>query len=196
LSAQRTKRDCRIVAVRVEAQTRTSARSVIRIIRIECTGPCAHTHAMKTCTVPTQFGDLILVEDDHHIVALNWGRAPSEDSTDVLEEARRQLLAYDVGTLTEFDLPLQVRGSDFQRAVCDAMFTIPFGDTCTYGDIAKLLGAPAQAVGGACGGNPIPVIIPCHRVMGAKGLTGFSGAGGVETKVALLRHEGAGGFLI
>lgn len=151
---------------------------------------------MKTCTVPTQFGDLILVEEDHHITALNWGRALAEDSTDVLEEARWQLLAYDAGTLEQFDLPLRVKGSDFQRDVCAAMSAIPFGDTCTYGDIAKLLGVPAQAVGGACGRNPIPIIIPCHRVMGAKGLTGFSGAGGVETKVALLRHEGAGGFLI
>ncbi|MGJ8597684.1 methylated-DNA--[protein]-cysteine S-methyltransferase [Sulfitobacter sp.] len=151
---------------------------------------------MKTCTVPTQFGDLILVEEDHHITALNWGRALSEDSTDVLDEARRQLLAYDAGTLERFALPMRVHGSDFQRDVCAAMSAIPFGDTCTYGDIAKQLGVPAQAVGQACGGNPIPIIIPCHRVMGAKGLTGFSGAGGVETKVALLRHEKAGGFLI
>ncbi len=151
---------------------------------------------MKTCTVPTQFGDLILVEEDHYITALNWGRAVAEDGTEVLNEARRQLLAYDAGALEQFDLPMRVKGSDFQRDVCAAMSAIPFGDTCTYGDIAKLLGVPAQAVGQACGGNPIPIIIPCHRVMGAKGLTGFSGAGGVETKVALLRHEGAGGFLI
>ncbi|MGR3474550.1 MAG: methylated-DNA--[protein]-cysteine S-methyltransferase, partial [Sulfitobacter sp.] len=94
------------------------------------------------------------------------------------------------------DLPLRVMGSDFQRAVCTAILAIPFGHTRTYGEIARDLGVPAQAVGGACGGNPIPVIIPCHRVMGAKGLTGFSGAGGVETKVALLRHEGAAGLLI
>lgn len=151
---------------------------------------------MFTCTVPTQFGDLILVEENQHITALNWGRAASEDSSEVLNEARQQVLAYDAGTLERFDLPLRVNGSVFQRDVCAAMSAIPFGDTCTYGDIAKLLGVPAQAVGGACGGNPIPIIIPCHRVMGAKGLTGFSGAGGVETKVALLRHERAGEFLI
>lgn len=151
---------------------------------------------MKTCTVPTQFGDLILVEEDHHIIALNWGRALVEDSTEVLQEARQQLLAYDAGEIGQFDLPMRIKGSDFQRAVCAAMSAIPYGETCTYGDIAKQLGVPAQAVGQACGGNPIPIIIPCHRVMGAKGLTGFSGAGGVETKVALLRHEGAGGFLI
>ena len=77
------------------------------------------------------------------------------------------------------------------------MLEIPFGETRTYGDIARALGQSAQAVGAACGGNPIPILIPCHRVMGAGGkLTGFSGKGGVETKVALLRHEGAGAFLI
>lgn len=151
---------------------------------------------MPQCSIATQFGDLILTQTGDYITKLDWGRAQAEDSTDVLEEACRQMMAYDVGKLQVFDLPLRVEGSDFQRAVCDAMFAIPFGETCTYGDIAKQLGAPAQAVGGACGNNPIPIIIPCHRVMGAKGLTGFSGAGGVETKVALLRHEGAGGFLI
>ena len=103
---------------------------------------------------------------------------------------------YFAGQRRDFDLPLRVKGSDFQRAVCDAMSAIPYGDTATYGEIAALTGNSAQAVGNACGGNPIPVIIPCHRVMGAKGLTGFSGAGGVETKVALLRHEKAAGLLI
>lgn len=151
---------------------------------------------MKTCTVPTRFGTLVLVEQDRHITGLTWGCGTGEESTKLLEEARRQLVAYDAGRLETFDLPLRVNGSDFQRAVCAALLAIPYGQTCTYGDIAKALGVPAQAVGQACGGNPIPVIIPCHRVMGAKGLTGFSGAGGVETKVALLRHEGAGGFLI
>ncbi|MEP1765376.1 MAG: methylated-DNA--[protein]-cysteine S-methyltransferase [Sulfitobacter sp.] len=151
---------------------------------------------MNTCTVPTQFGDLTLFEEDGWVIKLDWGRAPREDVSDVLQQAHDQLRAYDARQLEVFDLPLRVVGSDFQRAVCAAMSAIPFGDTCTYGDIAKQLGVPAQAVGGACGGNPIPVIIPCHRVMGAKGLTGFSGAGGVETKVALLRHEKAGGFLI
>jgi len=89
-----------------------------------------------------------------------------------------------------------VSGSDFQRAVCDAMRAIPFGETRTYGEIARALGVPAQAVGQACGANPIPVIIPCHRVLGAASLGGFSGSGGIETKVALLRHEGAAGLLL
>lgn len=167
-----------------------------RKIRIEQAAGTSHGGAMKYCTVSTQFGDLVLTQDGDALVSLIWGRAGQEDSTPLLAEARKQVLAYDAGMRRDFDLPLQVNGSDFQRDVCDAMSAIPFGDTCTYGDIARALGVPAQAVGQACGSNPIPILIPCHRVMGAKGLTGFSGGSGIETKVALLRHEGAGGFLI
>jgi len=76
------------------------------------------------------------------------------------------------------------------------MLDIPFGERTTSGAIARRLGVPAQAVGQACGANPLPVIVPCHRVLGATGLGGFSAVGGVETKVFLLRHEGAAGLLI
>ena len=151
---------------------------------------------MKTRTVQTQFGALTLVEEEGAITALDWRVAAVQDRSDLLDAAAQQLSEYDAGTRQDFDLPLRVKGTDFQRAVCDAMSAIPFGYTRTYGEIARDLGAPAQSIGQACGGNPIPVIIPCHRVMGAKGLTGFSGRGGVETKVALLRHEGAAGLLI
>jgi methylated-DNA-[protein]-cysteine S-methyltransferase len=103
----------------------------------------------------------------------------------------------EAGEITRLDWGIAADDhTDFQRDVCAVMFAIPFGYTRTYGEIAKNLGVPAQAVGQACGGNPIPIIIPCHRVIGANGLTGFSGEGGVETKVALLRHEGAAGLLI
>ncbi|MCX7559001.1 methylated-DNA--[protein]-cysteine S-methyltransferase [Sulfitobacter sp. F26204] len=147
-------------------------------------------------TVPTPFGDLTLVEEDGAITALEWACVAHLDQSDLLDEAAAQLEAYACGKREVFDLPLRVAGSRFQQDVCDVMSVIPFGFTRTYGEIAKELGVPAQAVGQACGGNPIPVLIPCHRVMGAKGLTGFSGRGGVETKVALLRHEGAAGLLI
>lgn len=150
---------------------------------------------MPALTLPTQFGPLTVTEQVGAIVRVDWDGG-GRDETPLLREAARQLRAYDAGALTAFDLPLRVAGSAFQRAVCAQMSAIPFGQTVTYGDIAKALGKSAQAVGSACGGNPIPILIPCHRVMGAKGLTGFSGKGGVETKVALLRHEGAGGFLI
>ncbi|MEQ9694846.1 methylated-DNA--[protein]-cysteine S-methyltransferase [Shimia sp. SDUM112013] len=150
---------------------------------------------MSEITVQTPTGPVTIVEDAGTIVRLRWGQG-GMDHTPLLDKAVEQIRAYFEGTRERFDLPLRVAGSNFQRAVCNAMLDIPYGDTCTYGDIAKKLSVPPQAVGQACGHNPIPIIIPCHRVMGAKGLTGFSGAGGVETKVQLLRLEGAGGFLI
>jgi methylated-DNA-[protein]-cysteine S-methyltransferase len=151
---------------------------------------------MKQASLPTPFGDLTLTEEDGAITALGWGQVARQERSGLLDTALAQLSEYAHGKRQSFDLPLRVAGSDFQRAVCDAISAIPFGETRTYGEIARDLGVPAHAVGGACGGNPIPILIPCHRVMGAKGLTGFSGAGGVETKVALLRHEGAAGLLI
>lgn len=147
-------------------------------------------------SVETQFGVLSVFETEGAICRLRWGAVEDEPS-DLLRAACLQLAEYDAGQRLEFALPLRVDAPPFQQAVCAQMSAIPFGETVTYGDIATALGKPAQAIGSACGGNPIPIIIPCHRVMGAGGkLTGFSGAGGVETKVALLRHERAGGFLI
>ena len=152
---------------------------------------------MSIAVVDSPVGRLGIVDEDGKITRLRWNVDPVGALTPVLAEAQAQLRAYFNGTLTKFDLPTHVEGSDFQRAVCDAMSAIPFGETLTYGDIAKLTGNSAQAVGNACGANPIPIIIPCHRVMGAGGkLVGFSGAGGVETKVQLLRLEGAAGLLI
>ena len=152
---------------------------------------------MEERWMESPLGAMRIAAQDGAIVALDWGGVPQRSSDcAVLQDAEAQLADYFAGAREVFDLPLRVRGSAFQRAVCDAMRAIPFGYTRTYGEIANDLGVPAQAVGQACGGNPIPILIPCHRVMGAKGLTGFSGAGGVESKVWLLRHEGAGGFLI
>lgn len=168
----------------------------IRRKRIEAAVLSGQGGCMKRRSVQTQFGLLTLCEEAQAIVALDWGRVPHDDYSELLDEAAAQLEAYDKGTRETFDLPLKVTGSTFQQDVCTAMSAIPFGYTRTYGEIASDLGVPAQAVGQACGGNPVPIIIPCHRVMGAKGLTGFSGRGGVEMKVALLRHEGAASMLI
>ena len=152
---------------------------------------------MAMITVDTRFGRLGLEEQDGAIVRVVWDGVDDAPESPLLQEAAAQMRAYDAGRLQRFDLPLRVAGSAFQQAVCAQMSAIPFGETRTYGEIASALGQSAQSVGGACGGNPIPIIIPCHRVMGAGGrLTGFSGAGGVETKVALLVHEGAAGLLI
>ncbi len=146
-------------------------------------------------TVDTPTGPMTLTEKDGAIVRAEWESGATDD-TPLLREAAAQLMAYFDDPSQGFDLPLKVEASEFQQRVCDAMLAIPLGETRTYGDLSKDLGVPAQAIGQGCGGNPIPVIIPCHRVLGANGLGGFSGLGGVETKVWLLKHERAGGLLI
>lgn len=147
-------------------------------------------------TVASPFGQLGIVAQDDHITALHWNAAAEGDGTPLLAEARAQMQAYLDGRLTRFDLPLAPAGSPFEKQVYAAMLAIPHGETRTYGDLARDLGANPQAIGQACGSNPIPIIIPCHRVTASNGLGGFSGTGGVEQKVALLRHEGAYGLLI
>jgi len=142
----------------------------------------------------------VITEENGAIIRVEWGDLQGCDDTVLLRQAKSRIGDYFAGTREKFDLPLRVHGSDFQRAVCDAMLEIPFGETVAYGDIAKSLNVPAQTVGQACGGNPIPLLIPCHRVLGANGLGGFSGGGGgqngIEVKVKLLRHERAAGLLI
>lgn len=140
-------------------------------------------------------GPLTVIADDLGVVAVTWRRGRN-DASALLDLAEAELRAYFDGTLRQFTVPVHLRTTQFQRDVCAAMSAIPFGETRTYGDLAKALGVPAQAIGQGCGGNPVPIIIPCHRVLGSNGLGGFSGAGGVETKVALLKHEGAAGLLI
>lgn len=151
---------------------------------------------MIESSVETSFGRFGLWEHGGAIVRLSWDSSAPAPASEVSREAAAQLVAYFEGSRTDFDLPLRPTGSDFQQAVNDAMSAIPFGETRTYGEIAADVGASAQAVGNACGANSIPVIIPCHRVLGAHSLGGFSGEGAVETKVKLLIHEGAAGLLI
>jgi methylated-DNA-[protein]-cysteine S-methyltransferase len=110
----------------------------------------------------------------------------------VLARARQQLIEYFAGVRTTFDLPLDPPGTAFQRQVWDALRTIPYGATTSYSELARRLGDPGatRAVGAANGKNPIPIIVPCHRVIGARGeLTGFGG--GLDRKRWLLEHEGA-----
>jgi O-6-methylguanine DNA methyltransferase len=149
---------------------------------------------MPQAVFHSPYGPFAVVEEGGLITKLDWA-ARRSDPTPMLREACRQLGEYFDGTRQAFDLPLDF-GEGFQGAVRRAMFAIPFGETRTYGDLAKVLERPAQAIGQACGANPIPIFIPCHRILGATGLGGFSAPGGVETKIALLKLEGAGGFLI
>jgi methylated-DNA-[protein]-cysteine S-methyltransferase len=135
-----------------------------------------------------------VTEEAGLITRLDW-RAQPDDPSDLTDEAIRQLHAYFDRRLTRFDLPLDF-GTGFAEQVRRAMFAIPLGDTRTYGELARALKAPAQAIGQACGANPVPILIPCHRILGAQSLGGFSAKGGVETKVWLLKHEGAASLLI
>ena len=148
------------------------------------------------CTIDSEFGRLGLVEQDGHIVQLLWQADDNGEPTDVLVEGKRQLEAYFAGKLDHFDLPLNPAGSEFQQQVYLAMLAIPKGQTRSYGDLAQDLGVPAQPIGQACGSNPIPIVIPCHRVVAGNGLGGFSGCGGVETKIKLLKFEGAYSLLL
>ncbi|HET7430073.1 MAG TPA: methylated-DNA--[protein]-cysteine S-methyltransferase [Nocardioides sp.] len=145
-------------------------------------------------------GELRIVERDGSITAIEFSpfrdydgrpRGARDDGNAVLAEAVRQLRAYFDRDLKEFDLPLDPSGSEFQRAVWAQLQLIGYGDTASYGEIAHRLGrthAASRAVGLANGSNPIPIVIPCHRVIGADGtLTGY--AGGIARKQTLLEIE-------
>jgi len=136
------------------------------------------------------FGPVTLVERDGVLVGVEWRLPEAAGDSPLLREGLAQLQAYFDGRLLRFDLALDW-GTGLNESVRRAMAAIPYGETRTYGQIAKAVGAPAQAVGQACGANPLPILIPCHRVTGTGWFGGFSAPGGVETKAALLRHEGA-----
>jgi methylated-DNA-[protein]-cysteine S-methyltransferase len=146
---------------------------------------------MPQLTILTQIGELTVSEEGGAIVALDWGRGRDQAETPLLRRAAQVLHDYFDGGNAEQDLPLAPAGSLFQQRVWAAMRAIPPGRTRTYGEIAREVGGPARAVGQACGANPIPILIPCHRVTAANGaLGGFSGGDGPVTKRWLLDHEG------
>lgn len=156
--------------------------------------------SLSYCYHPTPVGDLLLAGDGKalHFVSFPSGskafqpRSGWHRDDEPFHEVKRQLDAYFAGDLKHFDLPLALGGTEFQRKVWLALAEIPFGETRTYGWQAEVVAAPgsARAVGAANGANPIPIILPCHRVIGSTGaLTGFGG--GIEVKRWLLTHEGA-----
>ena len=155
---------------------------------------------MSILYVESPVGRLALEADGDTLTALRWTdgrwasdkeRAPGEKATPVLKEAQRQLDRYFKRTLQRFDLPLGAHGTPFQKSVWAMMSAIPFGATATYGGMAMALGSGPRAVGMACGRNPIPIIVPCHRVLASGGREGgFSGGQGLPTKRKLLALEG------
>lgn len=150
----------------------------------------------QTAAIPSPLGPIQLTEQNGAIIRVRWPIESAAPQTPLLEEAAHQLAAYFAGERQTFDLPLTPTVTSFEARVLDVMRAIPFGETRTYGDIATALGTASQPVGRACGANPLPILIPCHRVVGASGLGGFSARGGVEDKVWLLRHEGAASLLL
>jgi methylated-DNA-[protein]-cysteine S-methyltransferase len=150
--------------------------------------------------VPAPIGRLIVASDGDAIAGVwmenaspsdaSWSERRGSDS--LLADARDQLARYFAGTLRTFTLPLAPNGTDFQRRVWRELETIPFGVTISYAELARRIGSTAavRAVGAANGRNPIPIIVPCHRVIGSDGsLTGFGG--GLDRKKWLLQHEAA-----
>jgi methylated-DNA-[protein]-cysteine S-methyltransferase len=142
--------------------------------------------------VETPIGALWLAAaDDGGLGSIAFHGPPAATSDDaVLREAEDQLHAYFARQLRRFDLPLAPRGTEFQRRVWDAVTAVPYGATTTYAALAAAIGSPraSRAVGAANGRNPLPIVVPCHRVIGASGaLTGYGG--GLEVKQALLAHE-------
>lgn len=146
---------------------------------------------IRRLTIDSPLGPLTLTAEGSTLTVLDWGRVNDVTPADpLLTEAAAQVAAYFTGRLQRFDLPLQPAGTAFQRRVWDLMLTIPYGRTWTYGTMAHHLGSAARAVGGACGRNPIPIIIPCHRVVGGGNSPGgYSGQGGLATKAHLLDLE-------
>ena len=162
---------------------------------------------MKTTlysTIASPIGELLLTSDGASVTGLymhkqKHGAARTGDwkrDDAALSEPRAQLEAYFAGALREFDLPLAAEGTPFQQRVWRALCEIPYGETISYGELARRIGQPtaSRAVGLANGQNPIAIVVPCHRVIGANGsLTGYGG--GLERKRWLLAHEGKGDLI-
>ena len=153
---------------------------------------------MYYCYFDTPIGELLLAGETDSLMMIGFPkgamrRDPEADwiyNEEPFENTRVQLAEYFSGERKVFDLPLLLSGTEFQVSVLEALQDIPYGETASYGDVAKRIGRPkaVRAVGAANGRNPIPIIVPCHRVIGSSGdLTGFGG--GLDTKAALLRLE-------
>lgn len=153
---------------------------------------------MYYCYLDTPIGELLLAGENDALSMIGFPkgsmrRDPEADwiyNEKPLEDARQQLREYFAGSRKDFDLPVTLNGTEFQVNVLKALQKIPYGETVSYGEIARRIGRPraVRAVGAANGRNPIPIVVPCHRVIGSSGdLTGFGG--GLDTKEALLRLE-------
>lgn len=145
---------------------------------------------MPQLSLHSPLGALTLTEENGAIVAMDWGWGSEQQQTSLLGRARDELDAYFDGALRRFTVPMApVGGTAYQRRVWDALREIPFGEVRTYGAVARIAGGCARSVGQANSVNPMPILIPCHRVVSGTHLGGFTGADGQDTKRFLLEHE-------
>ncbi len=145
---------------------------------------------MPQLSLHTPIGDLSISEQDGRIVAVDWGWGSDQTETPLLCRLRDRIDAYfDEEPVSFADIPLAPAGTPYRRRVWDALCAIPPGETRTYGDIARIAGGSPRSVGTANGTNPIPILIPCHRVVAANGIGGYSGGDGLPTKRFLLSLE-------
>lgn len=149
----------------------------------------SHAVHLPQLSLHSPLGDITVSEEAGRLVSVDWGWGCEQVDTALLREARAQLFAYFDGTLMAFDLPLAAAGTAYQRRVWEALTRIPYGSTRTYGQVAAGAGGAPRSVGQASGNNPIPIIIPCHRVVAARGLGEYSGGSGLGTKRWLLDLE-------
>jgi methylated-DNA-[protein]-cysteine S-methyltransferase len=144
---------------------------------------------MPALSMHSPVGDLTLFAEDDHIIAIEWGWGSIQDSTPFLVQAKNALDSYFDGEAPLPDLPLNPRGTAYRLKVWNALRGIPSGETRTYLDIARIAGGSPRSVGGANANNPIPILIPCHRVLATTHIGGYSGGEGLETKRILLALE-------
>jgi methylated-DNA-[protein]-cysteine S-methyltransferase len=144
---------------------------------------------MPLLSLHSPVGDLTIFEEDGAIVAVEWGWGDRQSPSPLLLKAKAALDHYFDGKPLPADLPLNPRGTPYRQKVWQALRAIPAGQTRTYLDIAAIAGGSPRSVGGANGANPIPIFIPCHRVVSTTGLGGYSAGDGLETKSALLALE-------
>ena len=144
---------------------------------------------MPQLSFHTPLGALTLSEEDGCVVSLDWGFGRDQCHTALLLRGRKQIQSYFDGSLDRFDLPLAPHGTPYRKQIWQALIQLPYGQTASYGEIAAKAGGSARAVGSANRANPIPILIPCHRVVASNGVGGYSGGEGLETKLWLLAHE-------
>lgn len=146
---------------------------------------------MYALQIETPVGRLTLVETGGLLVRIRWRDTTIGESSPLLREAARQLKNYFNGTLKSFDLPLAKAATLPAQAARDAMIGVSYGTTATYGDLAVQTGTHPREFGQQCAANPLPIIVPCHRVLPATGFGHYSGGDGSRTKAWLLAHEGS-----